>query len=545
MGVPDKALPASVAGVCDVVIVRGVDAAPDAAPDVLFECAHGATRAAHFDGLRGELRGGYDDSLRDFFFVNTDVGSTELALAAARRLVDAQPERAVCVVRCLLPRTFVDFNRKVDRDAVPAASKPGEMTPGLQPWVQDEGDRRLLLDRYFAYRAVVERAFAVTVGAGGVAVFVHTYAPRSIDVAVDERIGERLRAAASSSSPASTCRRTPPTRCIRRRWRTTSPCSDRRRRCAWKCDATCWCRRSRRSSSCCPTRPRSRAPPRRWPPPCSPVSRSEGRAAASRGTMRGVSEPTPPSSPVPPTPPAATGGRRARRHRHRTTQVGASPGTISPPADALPLQLSVFAYGPAGIVEKHAPTLAELRALRQRDGVLWLDVVGLGDVPMLQALGQEFGLHRLALEDAANVGQRAKAEDYDDHALLVLRMIDAHRPAETEQLALFVGDRFVVSVQEREGDCFHLVRQRLRDPKGQLQKRGADYLAYALLDAVVDAYFPSLERLDDRLEAVEAAIVGDGEPRQAVAELHAVRRALLELRCSTCTSATSTTASTR
>lgn len=246
--------------------------------------------------------------------------------------------------------------------------------------------------------------------------------------------------------------------------------------------------------------------------------------------MRGVSEPTPPSSPVPPTPPAATGGRRARRHRHRTTQVGASPGTISPPADALPLQLSAFAYGPAGVVEKHAPTLAELRALRQRDGVLWLDVVGLGDVPMLQALGQEFGLHRLALEDAANVGQRAKAEDYDDHALLVLRMIDANRPAETEQLALFVGDRFVVSVQEREGDCFHLVRQRLRDPKGQLQKRGADYLAYALLDAVVDAYFPSLERLDDRLEAVEAAIVGDGEPRQAVAELHAVRRALLELR---------------
>ena len=195
MGVPDKALPASVAGVCDVVIVRGVDAAPDAAPDVLFECAHGATRAADFDGLRAALRGNYDDSLRDFFFVNTDVGSTELALAAARRLVDAQPERSVCVVRCLLPRTFVDCNRKVDRDAVPAASKPGEMTPGLQPWVQDEGDRRLLLDRYFAYRAVVERAFAVTVGAGGVAVFVHTYAPRSIDVAVDERIGERLRAA--------------------------------------------------------------------------------------------------------------------------------------------------------------------------------------------------------------------------------------------------------------------------------------------------------------------------------------------------------------
>ena len=195
MGVPDKALPASVAGVCEVEIVRGVDAARDAVPDVLFECSHGATRAADFDGMRAELRGSYGDGLRDFFFVNTDVGSTELARAAARRLVDAQPERAACVVRCLLPRTFVDCNRKVDRDAVPTASKPGEMTPGLQPWVKDDGDRRLLLDRYFAYRAVVERAFAAIVGAGGVVVFVHTYAPRSIDVAVDERIGERLREA--------------------------------------------------------------------------------------------------------------------------------------------------------------------------------------------------------------------------------------------------------------------------------------------------------------------------------------------------------------
>jgi hypothetical protein len=195
MGVPDKALPASVAGVCEVAFVRGAGAAPDAMPDVLLECAHGATRAVHFDGLRGELRGDYGDGLRDFFFVNTDVGSPELALAVARRIVALQPTRVACVVRCLLPRTFVDCNRKVDRDALPAASKPGEMTPGLQPWVRDPRDRELLLDRYFAYRAVVERAFAATAAKNGVALFVHTYAPRSVEVAVDDRIGESLRAA--------------------------------------------------------------------------------------------------------------------------------------------------------------------------------------------------------------------------------------------------------------------------------------------------------------------------------------------------------------
>ena len=203
MGVPYKALPASVAGVCEVEVVRGAAAAPEAGPDALFECAHGATRASDFDGLRGALRGSYGDGLRDFFFVNTDVGSAELARAAACALVAAQPARTACVVRCLLPRTFVDCNRKVDRDAVPTASKPGEMTPGLQPWVQDPADRRLLLDRYFAYRDAVERAFAATAAANGVALFVHTYAPRSIDVAVDERIGERLREAYAADRIAS------------------------------------------------------------------------------------------------------------------------------------------------------------------------------------------------------------------------------------------------------------------------------------------------------------------------------------------------------
>jgi hypothetical protein len=93
MGVPYKALPASVAGVCEVEVVRGAAAAPEAGPDALFECAHGATRASDFDGLRGALRGSYGDGLRDFFFVNTDVGSAELARAAACALVAAQPAR--------------------------------------------------------------------------------------------------------------------------------------------------------------------------------------------------------------------------------------------------------------------------------------------------------------------------------------------------------------------------------------------------------------------------------------------------------------------
>jgi hypothetical protein len=175
--------------------VRGARAAAGDPPDLLFEVPHGATLARHFDELRAELRGDYDATLREFFFVNTDVGAPELALAVARRFVAERPSGSALVVRCLLPRTFVDCNRDIDRGTAPAASKPGELTPGLPPWIVDAGDRELLLDRYFAYRDVVTAACAEVSGRGGLTVCTHTYAPRSIEVAVDGDIVQSLRAA--------------------------------------------------------------------------------------------------------------------------------------------------------------------------------------------------------------------------------------------------------------------------------------------------------------------------------------------------------------
>lgn len=186
---------ASRPGVCEVEHVRGAACEPDAPPDVLFEVPHGATRTAHFTAQRSELRGAYRDDLIDFFHVNTDVGAPELARAVAERIVQHQPRRSAVVVRCLLPRTFVDCNRRIDRHAIPAGSAAGEPTPGMGPWVQDEHDRALLLARYDAYRDVATRAFATVCGSGGLGLCVHTYAPRSIDVAVDADIVQSLRAA--------------------------------------------------------------------------------------------------------------------------------------------------------------------------------------------------------------------------------------------------------------------------------------------------------------------------------------------------------------
>jgi len=164
-------------------------------PGLVLEVAHGATRARDFDRLRAALVGPYPDDLREFFFVNTDVGAPEVALRVAERLCEAEPALAIAVVRCLVPRTFLDVNRLIDTDTPPGTSKPGEMTPGLHAWVRAPADRELLFARYRAYRGLVEPLVDAVCGAGGRAVMVHSYAPRSVDVAVDENIVASLRAA--------------------------------------------------------------------------------------------------------------------------------------------------------------------------------------------------------------------------------------------------------------------------------------------------------------------------------------------------------------
>lgn len=181
----------SIADVAEVTHYRG--SAAEGGPDLLIEVAHGATTEAHFDTLRAALHGDYPADLRDFFFVNTDVGAPELAIALAEFVVEADPNRSATVVRCQLPRTFVDCNRVIDGDARGRSSKAAEVTPGLHAWVTDARDRQLLLSRYAAYRALVESAAAQVCGGGGLMLFAHSYAPRSIDVPVDERIVERLR----------------------------------------------------------------------------------------------------------------------------------------------------------------------------------------------------------------------------------------------------------------------------------------------------------------------------------------------------------------
>ena len=226
-------------------------------------------------------------------------------------------------------------------------------------------------------------------------------------------------------------------------------------------------------------------------------------------------------------------GRERKRRRQRGFHApGTSPGTLVVPADARPPRLRAIGFGPDRLEERELKDASELAAMRGQWPVLWVAVDGLGDVGVLEALGSIFGLHRLALEDVLNLHQRPKAERYGEHLFIVARMPLTGEPGqlETEQLSLFLGKDFLISFQERPGgDCFDPVRTRLRAGKGRSRAAGPDYLAYALLDSVVDAFYPVLEGCGDRLDGLEDELFG--RPAPGIAQrVHQVRRELLAVR---------------
>jgi hypothetical protein len=177
----------SIAGVVDIHVVRGARAGADV--ELVIEIPHGATRTVDFTSLAAKLTSPLPAALVDFFHVNTDAGAPELATAIAARLVDEDPVRSVAIVRCRIPRTFIDCNRRID--AAPAEFKAGKVTPGLMPWITTDTDRELLRALYDRYQQAVRDALSP----GAAILMLHTYAPRTVDVEVDADIVKNLRRA--------------------------------------------------------------------------------------------------------------------------------------------------------------------------------------------------------------------------------------------------------------------------------------------------------------------------------------------------------------
>lgn len=225
------------------------------------------------------------------------------------------------------------------------------------------------------------------------------------------------------------------------------------------------------------------------------------------------------------------------RHHHKKREVifkraqpGSEPGTLIEQPDTPPSSITAIAYDASTMVERTMPGVDAIGELSGKYPVLWVNVDGIRDVSTIARVGEFFGLHRLALEDVAGNHQRAKVEEYDGHIFLVARMLMEHDRLETEQLSLFLGTNFVVTFQENmEGDPFDAVRERIRKAHGRLRACGADYLAYALLDSVIDHYYPVLDDYAERLDDLEARM-GTRLEQGMVGELHKTKRDLLTLR---------------
>ncbi|RPH93604.1 magnesium/cobalt transporter CorA [candidate division KSB1 bacterium] len=195
-------------------------------------------------------------------------------------------------------------------------------------------------------------------------------------------------------------------------------------------------------------------------------------------------------------------------------------------------QIAAILFNEEHVAEKAVQNVEELSALKGQAGLLWVNLDGLTDVPLLESIGKLFELHPLVLEDIVNTEQRPKFEDYGSHAYIVLKQLmydAAAKQVIEEQISVVVGSDFLLSFGEREGDVFDPVRERIRFGKGRIRRMGPDYLGYSLLDAVVDNYFVVLEYFGEQIEDLEDRIL-DKATQTLMHDVYRLRRELLNLR---------------
>lgn len=186
-------------------------------------------------------------------------------------------------------------------------------------------------------------------------------------------------------------------------------------------------------------------------------------------------------------------------------------------------------YGQRELAEMDPSDASAVTELALGQDILWLDIQGVGSLEVLEAVGRKFALHELVLEDVVNVPQRPKVERYGDQLFVLTRMVRPGRPLTIEQVAIVAGGSWVLTFQEQYDDCLEAVRKRLRDPTSLLRSHGAGFLLYAIVDAIVDGYFPVSEELGDRLELLEAEILEDAS-QEMLARVTGVKSELMRLR---------------
>ena len=218
----------------------------------------------------------------------------------------------------------------------------------------------------------------------------------------------------------------------------------------------------------------------------------------------------------------------------RRVVPGEAPGFLKLSGDspAKPPIITLIEYGPDCLEERANVSCDELLPHLKNELVTWINIEGLGDLSVLRILGERFNLHPLALEDVLDTSQRPKVEQFDDYLFVVAKMIylNKENEIEGEQVSMFLGKTFLITLQqEPERDVFEPVRARIRSGKGRIRKANSDYLAYALLDSIIDHYYPVLESIGTEIDAIEDELIENPLVRP-VGSLHEHKRTLTQIR---------------
>ncbi len=219
----------------------------------------------------------------------------------------------------------------------------------------------------------------------------------------------------------------------------------------------------------------------------------------------------------------------------RSKKTGLPPGTLVHIGERKVNQarIDMMRYTPDGYQELQLHSIEKVNELKSAPGAItWINIEGVHDTVLMEGVGTAFGIHPLVLEDIVNTQQRPKFEDYDKFLYIVFRMLNTRQSRHGiggEQVSLLLGKKLVITFQESPGDVFDTVRERIRAGKGRIRKMGADYLAYALLDAAVDQYFYVLEEATEKTELLEDKVLSDPDPKVAN-QIHEMKRNMLQVR---------------
>lgn len=219
----------------------------------------------------------------------------------------------------------------------------------------------------------------------------------------------------------------------------------------------------------------------------------------------------------------------------KQSNVGLAPGTLVHVGEkkAEKTVIKAWLYNSEKLIEKELQTVDECQELKGQPGMnLWINVDGLDQIGIIEKLGGYFGVHPLTLEDVLNTGQRPKMEDYDSYIYAVLKMMLLDEEREEiliDQVSIIFGTNYILSFQEREGDAFNPIRDRLKNSASRLRKNGVDLLAYSLIDAVVDNYFLILEHFGEEIEDLEEQLIVDPIP-ETLKAIQKYKRDMITLR---------------